>query len=122
MPSIEIGMKAANEHWESFIKGATLMLGGNGVGFGGCLTMLKDGVPSIPGLGVFILFFGVGLLGSVGYYATLTISKVELQQAVVSGKADFSKGLSFASWFFLTFGAGGFISAVVAAMYRFASL
>jgi hypothetical protein len=45
MPDVDLGVKAANEHWETFIRGATLLLGGNGIGFGGCLTMLKDGVP-----------------------------------------------------------------------------
>ena len=120
MPDMETGVKAANEHWETFIKGATLMLGGNGVGFGGCLTMLKDGVPSIPGLGIFILLFGIGLLGSIGYYAALTINKVELQQAIISGRPDFTKGLTVAAWVFLVIGAGGFILAVVAAMWRFA--
>ncbi|QND70819.1 hypothetical protein [Tardiphaga robiniae] len=122
MPDMETGVKAANEHWETFIRGGTLMLGGNGVGFGGCLTMLKDGVPSIPGLGTFILLFGVGLLGSIAYYATLTINKIELQQAIVSGQADFTRGFTVACWVSFGFGIGGFVLAIITAMWRFAVL
>ena len=119
---MEMGVKAANEHWETFIKGATLMLGGNGIGFGGGLTMLKDGVPSIPGPGTFILSFGIGLLGSVAYYATLTINKIELQQAIVSGKSQFTRGFTTACWLSFVVGVGGFSLAVIAAIWRFASL
>jgi hypothetical protein len=122
MPDMETGVKAANEHWDSFIRGATLMLGGNGVGFGGCLTMLKDGVPSMLGLGTFILLFGIGLLGSIGYYATLTINKIELQQAIVSGRPDFTKGFTVACWISFAIGLGGFVLAVLAGMWRFVLL
>jgi hypothetical protein len=122
MTDIEAGVKASNEHWETFIRGATLMLGGNGIGFGGCLTMLKDGVPSVPGLGTFILLFGIGLLGSIAYYATLTINKVELQQAIFTGDADFTKGFTVGCWISFGFGIGGFVLAVMAGIWRFASL
>ncbi|MGY3445527.1 hypothetical protein [Bradyrhizobium sp. USDA 4473] len=122
MAEIEIGVKAANEHWETFIKGATLMLGGNGIGLGGCLTMLKDGVLTIPGLGIFIVAFGIGLLGSIAYYAVLTINKIELQQAIISGERQFTQGMTAASYAFLAIGLGGFVAAVLAAIIRFAPI
>lgn len=122
MPDMETGVKAANEHWETFIRGATLLLGGNGVGFGGCLTMLKDGVPSMPGVGLFICLFGLGLLFSIVYYVALTINKIELQQAIVSGEAAFTRGFDKLAYVGLGGGIGFFGLAVIIAMVRFASV
>ena len=94
------------------------MLGGNGVGFGGCLTMLKDGVPSMPGLGTFICLFGLGLLFSIVYYVALSINKIELQQALVSGEAAFTRGFTTAAYVGLTGGLGFFVLAGSCSAFR----
>lgn len=89
----ELGVKTANEHWDTILKGAVLLGSLHGASLLYCVGALKE-ITSLPPLlnpRDFIWLFGFGLIGAVAFYIVSSLMKVELQQALVSEEAKFSK-------------------------------
>lgn len=75
MPDVKPADKdATKDHYERTVKSANYLLVAHGAGLVGCLSALKDyaNVPQLKGLGIFIVLFGVGLLGAIANYAIAT--------------------------------------------------
>jgi hypothetical protein len=95
MDDRKTGIDAANEHWDTFLKGAVLLGSLHGAGLLYCITALKE-IASLPPLLTpreFIWLFGIGFVGAVVFYIMSSLMKVELQQALFSGESEFTKWL-----------------------------
>jgi hypothetical protein len=115
------GIDAANEHWNTFLKGAVLLGGLHGAGLVYCITALKE-ITSIPPLMTpreFIWLFGIGLVGAVAFYIVASLMKVELQQALFSGEAEFTTWLKPVGAISIGASLICFVAAIGLAIYRF---
>jgi hypothetical protein len=61
------------DHYESQIKSANYLLVAHAAGLIGCLSVLKDyaTTPQLKGMGIFIILFGIGLLGAILNYVSI---------------------------------------------------
>ena len=100
----ELRFRLLRDHYENHGKSANYLLAAHGAGLIACMSILKDyaQTPQFKGLGVFIVIFGVGLLGSIVMYISVAISRmIALNMAVyddrrLSPLASFLLGLNIA--------------------------
>jgi hypothetical protein len=115
------GIDAANEHWNTLLKGTVLLGSLHGAGLVYCVTALKE-VTNIPPLlapPAFIWLFGIGLVGAVVFYIMGSLMKVELQQALFSGDAEFTTWLKPVGAISIAVSLICFVAAIGLAIYRF---
>jgi len=117
----EPGIKAANEHWDTILKGTVLLGSIHGAGLLYCISALKE-ITTLPPLLTpreFIWLFGIGLVGAVVFYITSLLSKIELQQALISGEAEFTRWLNPVGVVSIIVSLLSLVAAIGLAMYRF---
>jgi hypothetical protein len=124
MADLDTRLNAAKEHYDTLLKGSFLLGSLNGVGVVTSFALFKDyiSLPPLLSPGLFLFVFGVGLLGSIVFYASLALSKVELLQALVSQEPDFTRGLPTAAAVGVVIGIGALVVALGIAIYKFAFL
>ncbi|MFZ1921910.1 MAG: hypothetical protein WAU57_09795 [Xanthobacteraceae bacterium] len=63
---------------------AGLLLAAHGGSLGTCVTIFKDTArnPQVGGVGVFALLFGIGLIASIAYYASVFMTRAVVQNAL----------------------------------------
>ena len=77
------------DHYENHGKSANYLLAAHGVGLLACVTALKDyaQTPQLKGIGVLIVIFSVGLLGSILTYASVAVGRmIALNMAVYENR------------------------------------
>jgi hypothetical protein len=118
MADLDTRLNAAKEHYDTLLKGSFLLGSLNGVGVVTSFALFKDyiSLPPLLSPGLFLFVFGVGLLGSIVFYASLALSKVELLQALVT------RGLPTAAAVGVVIGIGALVVALGIAIYKFAFL
>jgi hypothetical protein len=114
-------------HYEQNLKAANYLFVAHGAGLIGCLSALKDykTTPELHGIGLFIVFFGVGFLGAIVNYIGLFFARILAINAVFNETEVDPPTSSFITWVhFIGLGItllalfGGVIGLIV----RFASL
>lgn len=117
----ELGIKSANEHWDTILKGTVLLGSIHGAGLLYCISAVKE-ITTLPPLlnpRDFIWLFGVGLIGAVAFYIAGALMKMELQQALFSGEPEFTKWLNPLGVFSVFLSLLCLVGAVGLALYRF---
>jgi hypothetical protein len=76
--------KTMEGHHSQHFKLAGLLLAAHGGSLGTCVTIFKDAasVPRVGGVGVFALLFGIGLIASIAYYASVFMARAVVQNAI----------------------------------------
>ena len=94
------------DHHAEHFKVAGLLLAAHGGALGTCVTILKDAAsnPQIGGIAVFTLLFGMGLIASISYYASVFLIRAIVKNALMddedpndSPSAGFLKALNIIS-------------------------
>jgi hypothetical protein len=113
-------MNDLKELYYRHFRTANYLLAAHSVGLVGCISALKDynSTPQLKGIGIFVVLFGVGLLGAIGNYIALVLS-----QATAKNPDEASVNFLLR----VHFGAVGIavatlVVAIAIMIYRFASL
>ena len=80
-------LKSMGDHYGDLYKRVHYLFVGNGAGFAGGLTFLKEysSDPRFHGIGVPIALFGVGLIAAVANYITLAAAQMNAKNSVMDG-------------------------------------
>jgi hypothetical protein len=81
----QVRLGLLREHLDEFKKLAIALAGLHGLGLGYCISILKESPPQLS-VGIFVLLFGVGFLLAGVLYLVAAILKVEVPQAIISGR------------------------------------
>jgi hypothetical protein len=86
-PSRDLRFDLLKDHYDNHARSANYLLTAHGVGLVACLTAVKDyaQTPQFKGIGVLIVIFCIGLLGSILAYASLAIGRFYSLNQVVRG-------------------------------------
>jgi len=107
---------------------ATLLLGANGGGLSLVLTVLKEyaTTPQLRGVGVVFILFGLGLIASILFYASVFMIRATVRNALMSHEDPNdapSKGfLVKLNVFSLLASVGSFIAAILIVIWKGATL
>lgn len=112
-------LKSMGDHYGDLYKRVHYLFVGNGAGFAGGLTLLKDH----PGIGLVIALFGIGLIAAVVTYITLAISQMKAKSAALDKKThDPSMPVFYLHYGSLVVSGLAFIVAIGLVIYRVAAL
>jgi hypothetical protein len=114
------------DHYESQIKSANYLLVAHAAGLIGCLSVLKDyaTTPQLKGMGIFIILFGIGLLGAILNYVSIAFGVLIATSSPKPGSRSYRTAIDVT----LLGAAGGLaglallVVAIVIIIARFSSL
>src|ERR1700676_4698446 len=88
------------DHYDNHLKSANYLFAAHGAGLVGCLSILKDyaSTPQLKGIGMFIVLFGVGLVGAILNYIALSFARIVVMNAIMDREGPDKSTATFLTW------------------------
>lgn len=127
MPNKPTVVELMKDHYDNHFRSVNYLLVAHGAGLVGCLSVLRDyaATPQLKGVGLLILLFAVGLLGSILHYVGLFFVRAVVMNAIMDEAEPNEPTRIFLAVVHLSglvVALLALIAAIVVIIFRFASL
>lgn len=116
----QLRFDVVKDQFETWSKGANLLLVAHGAGLIGCVSILKDynTTPTLRGVGMLVFIFGTGLMMAIVGYGMSALLRISATNAIISERDLRPKFANIADWTRL-FALWGSMVSLCAAIWQF---